>query len=47
MMGNPVSVAYANGVVNLTLTESPVYVVSTNVNAFSGKYTAPVGYAGQ
>ncbi|GJH36654.1 hypothetical protein CBA19CS91_27875 [Paraburkholderia hospita] len=47
MMGNPVSVAYANGVVNLTLTESPIYVVSTNVNAFSGKYTAPVGYAGQ
>ncbi|WP_408425202.1 hypothetical protein [Paraburkholderia azotifigens] len=47
MMGNPVSVAYTNGVVNLTLTESPIYVVSTNVNAFSGKYTAPVGYAGQ
>jgi hypothetical protein len=47
MMGNPSTVAYSNGVVNLTLTESPVYVVSTNVNAFSGKYTAPVGYTGQ
>lgn len=47
MMGNPTSVAYTNGVVNLTLTESPIYVVSTNANAFAGKYTAPVGYAGQ
>ncbi|MBP0588563.1 hypothetical protein J8I87_02285 [Paraburkholderia sp. LEh10] len=47
MMGNPVSVAYANGVVNLTLTESPIYVVSRNANVFSGKYTAPIGYTGQ
>ncbi|MBN3763895.1 hypothetical protein G3O01_23995 [Burkholderia sp. Ac-20365] len=47
MMGNPVSVAYMNGVVNLTLTESPIYVVSTNANVFSGKYTGPVGYTGQ
>jgi hypothetical protein len=47
MMGNPSSVSYTNGVVNLTLTESPIYVVSTNASAFAGKYTAPVGYTGQ
>ena len=47
MMGNVSSVAYTNGVVNLTLTESPIYVVLANANAIQGKYTAPVGYTGQ
>jgi hypothetical protein len=47
MMGNPTSVAYTNGIVNLTLTESPIYVVLANPNAIQGKYTAPVGYTGQ
>ncbi len=47
MMGNPSSVAYSNGVVNLTLTESPIYVVSSNVAAMQSNVTAPVGYVGQ
>ncbi len=47
MMGNPTSVTYSNGVVRLTLTESPIYVVSSNAAALQGKYTAPIGYTGQ
>jgi len=47
MMGNVSSVSYTNGVANLTLTESPIYVVLANANAIQGKYTAPVGYTGQ
>jgi hypothetical protein len=47
MMGNPSSVAYSNGVVNLTLTESPIYVVSSNASVMQSNVTAPVGYTGQ
>ncbi|HEY1998264.1 hypothetical protein [Paraburkholderia sp.] len=47
MMGNPSSVAYSNGVVNLTLTESPIYVVSSNPTVIKNNVTAPVGYTGQ
>ena len=47
MMGNVSSVSYTNGVANLALTESPIYVVLANANAIQGKYTAPVGYTGQ
>jgi hypothetical protein len=47
MMGNPSSVAYSNGVVNLTLTESPIYVVSSNATVMKSNVTAPVGYTGQ
>jgi hypothetical protein len=47
MMGNPTQVAYTNGVVNLTLTESPIYVVSSNASVIRANVTAPVGYTGQ
>ncbi|WP_233217243.1 hypothetical protein [Trinickia dabaoshanensis] len=47
MMGNPYTVGYANGVVNLTLTESPIYVVSNNASVMSAQVTAPIGYTGQ
>ena len=47
MMGNPSTVQYANGVVNLTLSETPIYVLSSNANVIRANVTAPVGYTGQ
>jgi hypothetical protein len=47
IMGNPTTVPYSNGVVNLTLTESPIYVVSSNATVMKSNTTAPVGYTGQ
>ena len=45
--GNPTRVAYSNGQVSLTLTESPIYVVSQNPTVTGQNVTAPVGYTGQ
>lgn len=47
IMGNARQVAYTNGVVNLTLTESPIYVVSSNAAVAQAHVTAPLGYTGQ
>lgn len=47
MMGNASSVAYTNGVVSLPLTETPIYVVSSNASVIKSNVTAPVGYTGQ
>ncbi|MEX3955015.1 hypothetical protein [Trinickia sp. EG282A] len=47
MMGNPTKVAYTNGVAQLTLTETPQYVVSTNASVIQANVTAPLGYTGQ
>ncbi|PTB20763.1 hypothetical protein C9I57_12245 [Trinickia symbiotica] len=47
MMGNPTKLAYTNGVVQLKLTETPQYVVSTNASVIQANVTAPVGYTGQ
>jgi hypothetical protein len=47
MMGNASTMPYSNGVVNLTLTESPIYVVSNNATVTKTNVTAPVGYTGQ
>ncbi|WP_341272038.1 hypothetical protein [Paraburkholderia ginsengiterrae] len=47
VMGNPSTVAYSNGQVPLTLTESPLYVVSTNASIAKSNSTVPVGYTGQ
>jgi hypothetical protein len=47
MMGNPTSMSYTNGIVNLTLTETPIYVVSSNASVIKSQVTAPVGYTGQ
>lgn len=47
LMGNATQVAYTNGVVNLALTEAPIYVVSSNASVMKANVTAPVGYTGQ
>ena len=44
MMGNPSSVPYENGVVTLALTETPVYVVSSNAAVMKANVTTPEGY---
>ncbi|WP_233217450.1 hypothetical protein [Trinickia dabaoshanensis] len=46
-MGNAARLPYRQGRVALTLTESPIYVVSTNLSAIKAHVTAPAGYAGQ
>ena len=47
MMGNPSTVRYADGIVDLALTESPIYVVSKNASVMTAQVTAPIGYTGQ
>ena len=47
MMGNPSTVNYTNGVVTLTLSETPIYVLSSNAVVIRANVTAPVGYTGQ
>ncbi len=47
LMGNATTVPYSNGVANVTLTESPIYVVSSNASVMQSHVTAPVGYTGQ
>ena len=44
MMGNPSSEPYRDGMLALSLTESPVYVVSNNVAVVKANSTAPAGY---
>ncbi|WP_109482949.1 hypothetical protein [Paraburkholderia sp. C35] len=44
MMGNPSSVPYEDGYVSLALTETPVYVVSSNVAVMKANVTTPAGY---
>ena len=46
-MGNASTQSYSNGKVSLKLTESPIYVVSTNASVMQANVTAPVGYTGQ
>lgn len=46
-MGNPSRLPYRNGRVVLTLTESPIYVVSPNTQAIKASVTPPAGYVGQ
>jgi hypothetical protein len=47
MMGNVSTVPYTNGVADLSLTESPIYVVSSNATVMKSNVTVPVGYTGQ
>lgn len=47
VMGNARQAAYTNGVVNLTLTESPIYVVSSNAAVAQAQVSTPLGYTGQ
>ncbi|MEA3122306.1 MAG: hypothetical protein QOH33_1884 [Paraburkholderia sp.] len=44
VMGNAATLPYSNGRVALTLSESPIYVVSTNASAIKSHLTAPAGY---
>ena len=46
-MGNPKSVQYANGVLTLTLSEMPIYVMSSNVSVLQSQTRAPEGYSTQ
>ncbi|PMS37038.1 hypothetical protein [Trinickia symbiotica] len=47
MMGNSSQAAYVDGITALTLTPSPIYVISSNANVVKANVTAPVGYNGQ
>jgi hypothetical protein len=47
LMGNATAVPYVNGAVTLKLTESPIYVVSSNANVIKSNVTVPLGYTGQ
>jgi hypothetical protein len=46
-MGNPKSVQYTNGTLQLTLSEMPIYVMSSNVSALQTQTRAPEGYSTQ
>lgn len=45
-MGNAATVPYTNGQVALTLTESPIHVVSVNAAVMKANATVPAGYTG-
>jgi hypothetical protein len=47
MMGNASSVGYSNGVVALTLSETPIYVISSNAAVVKANVTTPTGYVAQ
>lgn len=47
MMGNAMSVPYANGAVNLQLTGTPLYVVCANAAVIQSRVTSPEGYVPQ
>jgi hypothetical protein len=44
-MGNPQTVDYSNGVVKVTISEMPIYVLSSNVSAAKSHVRAPEGYS--
>jgi hypothetical protein len=44
-MGNPQSAQYSNGVLQVTLSEMPIYVMSSNVSILQGQTRAPEGYS--
>jgi hypothetical protein len=46
-MGNPKSVPYTNGAIQVMLTEMPVYVMSSNVSVLQTQTRAPEGYSTQ
>ncbi|RDV00210.1 hypothetical protein DWV00_06980 [Trinickia dinghuensis] len=47
MMGNATRVPFTEGVAKLSLTASPIYVVSSNAKLMKSNVTAPIGYVGQ
>ncbi|MBN3767904.1 hypothetical protein [Burkholderia sp. Ac-20365] len=46
MMGNPMTLNYSNGTLQLNLTEAPVYVVSKNASVAKNNVNPPPGYVG-
>jgi hypothetical protein len=46
-MGNPTTVQYTNGVLAVTLSEMPIYVMTPNVSALQSQTRAPEGYRTQ
>jgi hypothetical protein len=46
-MGNPKSVQYTNGVLALTLSEMPIYVMTSNASVLQSQTRAPEGYSTQ
>ena len=44
MMGNPSSLPYRDGVANLKLSPTPIYVVSANAGVFKDAVMTPEGY---
>ncbi|BCF97102.1 hypothetical protein PPGU19_016710 [Paraburkholderia sp. PGU19] len=46
MMGNPMTLNYTNGTLNLNLTEAPIYVVSKNADVAKSNVNPPPGYVG-
>ena len=46
-MGNPKSVQYTNGAIQVTLSEMPIYVMSSNVSVLQAQARAPQGYSTQ
>jgi hypothetical protein len=44
-MGNPKTVDYSNGLLKVTISEMPVYVLSSNVSAAKSHVRAPEGYS--
>jgi hypothetical protein len=46
-MGNAATLPYSNGQIALALTESPIYVVSSNASTMKANVTVPAGYVGQ
>jgi hypothetical protein len=43
-MGNPSNVAYSNGLVSLTLSEMPIYMLSSHAAVMQSQTRAPEGY---
>ncbi|HEX4150723.1 MAG TPA: hypothetical protein VHY75_00780 [Steroidobacteraceae bacterium] len=46
-MGNPSKVPYTNGLAQVTLSEMPIYVMSSNVGVLQAQTRAPEGYSTQ
>ncbi|WP_144154292.1 hypothetical protein [Paraburkholderia sp. BCC1885] len=47
VMGNPSNLSYSNGVAALMLSETPIYVISTNAAVARANVTTPAGYVAQ
>jgi hypothetical protein len=46
-MGNPKNVQYTNGLLQVTLSEMPIYVMSANASVMQAQARAPEGYSTQ